>query len=385
MNSGPLNGVRVVEFAGLGPTPFCAMMLADMGADVVRVDRPTTRALPTRPVETQFLNRGRRSLTVDLKHVAGADVALKLISSADALVEGFRPGTMERLGLGPEACMERNPRLVYGRASGWGQTGPYAHAAGHDLNYIALTGALHAMGHADAPPPVPLNVVGDFGGGGMLLAFGIVSGLLEARAGGRGQVIDAAMIDGAALLTMTVHEMWAAGQWSEQRGTNILDGGAPFYRAYVCADNRYVSVGAVEPAFYAELVRRLGLDLQSLPAQHDRSSWTSVAKQFADIFASRTQAEWCTEMAGTDACFAPVLPLWEAADHPHMRERQGFVTVRGHRQPAPAPRFSRTPGRVARPPAQPGEHTDEVLSEWGFDGAEITALRDAAVVGTWSS
>ena len=373
---GPLAGVRVVELAGIGPGPFCAMLLADLGAEVLRVDRPAT----SRPGWPTVLARGRRSVAVDLKHPDGAGVVLDLVAAADALVEGFRPGVAERLGIGPDACLARNPRLVYGRVTGWGQEGPWRLAAGHDIDYVAVAGALHPIGQAGGPPVPPLNLVGDFGGGGMLLALGVVAALLEVGRSGAGQVVDAAMVDGAALLTTQFHELLAAGLWSEERGANLLDGGAPFYGVYETADGRHLAVGALEPQFYAELLRRLGLDDGDLPAQLDRDGWPLLRERLAALFRTRTREEWCELLAGTDACVAPVLALGEAPAHPHNRARGTFVDVGGIVQPAPAPRFSRTPCDPPAPPASPGEHTDQALADWGVPPGEIARLRAAGAI-----
>jgi alpha-methylacyl-CoA racemase len=373
---GPLAGVRVVELAGIGPGPFCAMLLADLGAEVLRVDRPAA----ARPGWPTVLARGRRSVAVDLKHPDGARVVLDLVASADALVEGFRPGVAERLGIGPDACLARNPRLVYGRVTGWGQEGPWRLAAGHDIDYVALAGALHPVGQAGGPPVPPLNLVGDFGGGGMLLALGVVAALLETGRSGTGQVVDAAMVDGAALLTTQFHELLAAGLWREERGANLLDGGAPFYGVYETADGRHLAVGAMEPQFYAELLRRLGLDAGDLPGQLDRDGWPLLRERLAALFRTRTREEWCELLAGTDACVAPVLELGEAPAHPHNRARGTFVDVGGVVQPGPAPRFSRTPCDPPSPAALPGEHTDQALADWGVAPDEVARLRAAGAI-----
>jgi alpha-methylacyl-CoA racemase len=373
---GPLAGVRVVELAGIGPGPFCAMLLADLGAEVLRVERPAA----SRPGWPTVLARGRRSVAVDLKHPDGVGVVLDLVAAADALVEGFRPGVAERLGIGPDACLARNPRLVYGRVTGWGQEGPWRLAAGHDIDYVALAGALHPIGQAGGPPVPPLNLVGDFGGGGMLLALGVVAALLEAGRSGAGQVVDAAMVDGAALLTTQFHELLAAGLWSEERGANLLDGGAPFYGVYETADGRHLAVGALEPQFYAELLRRLGLDDADLPAQLDRDGWPLLRERLAALFRTRTRDAWCELLAGTDACVAPVLALGEAPAHPHNRARGTFVDVGGVTQPAPAPRFSRTPCDPPTPPAGPGQHTDRALADWGVPPDRIARLRATAAI-----
>jgi alpha-methylacyl-CoA racemase len=379
--AGPLEGIRIVELAGIGPGPFCAMMLADLGAEVIRVDRAERARAPRLPgPNLDLLNRGRRSVAVDLKSPAGVEVVLRLVERADALLEGFRPGVMERLGLGPDVCLARNPRLVYGRMTGWGQDGPLAHAAGHDLNYIALTGALHAIGRPDSPPPPPLNLVGDFGGGGLLLAYGIVCALLERTRSGRGQVVDAAMVDGAAALMTIIYGAHAAGWWRDERMANMLDGGAHFYDCYETRDGKYVSIGSIEPQFYAELLEKLGLAAEELPKQMDRAGWAVLKERLAAIFRTRTRDEWCALMEGSDVCFAPVLSLAEAPDHPHLRARGTFVEVEGVRQPGPAPRFSRTPGRIERPPAQAGEHTQEALLDWGFAADELAKLREAGAI-----
>jgi alpha-methylacyl-CoA racemase len=380
--SGPLDGYRIVEIAGIGPGPFAAMMLADMGADVIRVDRKSavTSGDPTTP-PSDLLARGRRSVAVDLKEPDGAEVVLALAEQADALIEGFRPGVAERLGIGPDECRGRNSRLVYGRMTGWGQDGPHAGAAGHDINYISLAGVLGAIGRAGEAPVPPLNLVGDFGGGGMLLAFGVTCGLLEAARSGQGQVIDAAMIDGAALLMTMFHGMAARGSWRPERGTNLLDSGAPFYDVYETADGRYVSVGSIEPQFYAELLRLSGLAAaEDLPGQMDQSQWPSMKKRLAEVFHAKTRDEWCALMDGTDVCFAPVLSMEEAPAHPHNAARHTFTEVAGVRQPAPAPRFSRTPGEISRPPAHSGQHTEEALRDWGFSPGEIGRLRAAGTI-----
>jgi alpha-methylacyl-CoA racemase len=383
--TGPLSGVRIVEFAGIGPAPFCAMALADLGADVVRLDRlPRPRTGPPKGVDALtvgILGRGRRSVGVDLKHPEGRAVALELVDSADALVEGFRPGVMERLGLGPQECLERNPRLVYGRLTGWGQDGPYAQSAGHDLNYIALAGALAPVGRRGEPPVPPLNLVGDFAGGGLLLAFGIAAALVEAGRSGSGQVVDAAMVDGSAYLMTMMYELLGRGGWVEERESNPNDGGAPFYDVYETADGEYVSIAAMEPQFYAELLDRVGLADAELPAQWDREHWPLLSRRLAAVFRTRTREEWCALLEGGDACFAPVLRMSEALTHPHNLQRGTFTSVGGVPQPAPAPRFSRTPAAVARPAPEPGQHTDEVLAERGWSGERIAQLRRSGAVG----
>ncbi len=375
--AGPLEGVKVIEIAGIGPGPFCAMLLADMGAEVVRVDRHPDRDPAGWP---RLMGRGRRSVVVDLKHEQGAEVVLRLVESADALLEGFRPGVAERLGIGPEQCLARNPRLVYGRMTGWGQDGPLRHGAGHDIDYIALAGALYPIGEAGGPPVPPLNLVGDFGGGGLLLAFGIACGLIEARRSGRGQVVDAAIVDGAALLTTIVHELAGAALWEERRGANLLDGGAPFYGVYETSDGEHMAIGALEPRFYAELLGGLGLNPAELPAQGDRDRWPELRDRLAAAFRTRTRAEWAEVFEGGDACVMPVLRPSEATAHPHNKDRGTFVPVGDVPQPAPAPRFSRTPPATPEPAPRPGAHTHEVLAANGFDPDEIAALRASGAI-----
>jgi len=379
---GPLSGTRVVEIAGIGPGPFCAMALADLGAEVIRVDRtgPRMGGDPASP-PADLLNRGRRSVAVNLKDPAGVEAVLDLVASADALIEGFRPGVMERLGLGPEVCLGRNPKLVYGRMTGWGQDGPYASMAGHDINYIALGGALAHLGRAGERPTPPINLVGDFGGGGMLLALGVCAALVEAGRSGRGQVVDAAMVDGAALLMTMMHSFRAMGLWSDERGTNMLDTGAHYYDTYQCADGGYVSIGSIEPQFYAELLRLTGLEGEDLPWQQDKAHWPALKQRLEAVFKEKTRDEWCALMEGTDVCFAPVLTMDEAARHPHNVARGTFTEVAGITQPAPAPRFSRTPGQIRRPPPHAGQHSDEVLAEIGYDEARLAALRDSGAIG----
>ena len=374
---GPLNGTRILEIAGIGPGPFAAMMLSDMGAEVLRVDRAASvREGGGDGVGKDLLNRGRRSIGLDLKNPEGRDALLRLVDGADALIEGFRPGVMERLGVGPDTCHERNPRLVYGRMTGWGQEGPLAHAAGHDINYIALAGALHSIGREGEKPTPPLNLVGDFGGGGMLLAFGVVCALLERASSGRGQVVDAAMVDGTAALMTMIFTMQDLGAWKAERGNNILDTGAHFYDSFETADGKYVSIGSIEPQFYAELLEKTGLSHEDLPAQMDRDQWPAMKVKLAEVFRSRSRDEWCALMEGSDVCFAPVLSLPEVPEHPHIRARNTFVEVAGVRQPAPAPRFDRTPPEISRPPAHAGQHTNEALSDWGFGEEEISKLRE---------
>jgi alpha-methylacyl-CoA racemase len=378
---GPLAALKVVEIAGIGPGPFCGMVLADLGADVVRVDRAgnVTGGITGMP-SNDLLNRGRRSIGIDLKHPEGVGVVLDLVTQADVLIEGFRPGVTERLGIGPEACMARNPKLVYGRMTGWGQDGPKASAAGHDINYIALAGALDPLGRQGGPPTPPVNLLGDFGGGGMLLAVGVLAAVFEAQRSGRGQVVDAAMVDGSALLTTMIHSFRAMGMWEDERGTNMLDTGAHFYDVYETADGRWLSVGAIEPQFYAALLDGLGLAGEDLPWQHDRSQWPALKQRFAAIFKTRTRDEWCAVFDGTDACVAPVLTMPEALEYPHNVQRQTFVEIAGVPQPAPAPRFAATPPEVPAPPPHTGHHTDEVLRELGLDDDRIAKLHDLGAV-----
>ena len=379
--AGPLGGIKVVEIAGIGPGPFCAMLLADMGADILRVDRAASvRPEPPKSASFDLLNRGRRSIGVDLKHPEGVATVLRLVAEADVLLEGFRPGVMERLGLGPEICLARNPRLVYGRMTGWGQEGPMAQAAGHDINYIALAGVLGHIGRQGEKPLPPLNLVGDFGGGGMLLAFGLVSALVERGSSGKGQVVDAAMVDGAALLMTMMHGFLATGMWHDERGTNLLDTGAHFYDTYETQDGQYVSIGSIEPQFYAELIKLAGLEGEDLPAQMDRAQWPAMRKRLTEIFKGKTRAEWDAIMEGSDVCYAPVLSIPEAYAHPHNVERKTFVEVAGQKQPGPAPRFSRTAPEIRSPSPHPGQHTDEALAAWGFSDGEIAELRDAKAI-----
>ena len=369
MRQGPLTGLKIVEFAGIGPGPFCGMLLSDLGADVVRIDRKGQG----RGAPSDITSRGRRSVALDLKKPEAVEACLKLMDAADAIIEGFRPGVMERLGLGPEAALKRNPKLVFGRMTGWGQTGPYAQAAGHDMNYIAITGALHAIGTDDKPVP-PLNLVGDFGGGALYLAFGLLAGVIQARETGNGQVIDCAMSDGAASLMAMFYGFKAAGMWKERRRSNMLDGGAHFYDTYQCRDGKWVSIGSIEPQFYALLLEKTGITDPDFQRQMDKSAWPQLRQKLAAVIAQKTQAEWTELMAATDVCFAPVLDLDEAPKHPHNVARQTFVEVAGVTQPAPAPRFSATPGGIQGPPPQVGAHNAEALAEWGFSDAEIAAL-----------
>ena len=379
---GPLAGMRVVEVGSLGPGPFCAMVLADLGADVLRVDRTVGAALvgPNADFREELLHRGRRSVAVDLKHPEGRDVVLALAERADVLIEGFRPGVAERLGIGPAECHARNARLVYGRITGFGQEGPLSGTVGHDLNYVAQSGVLSLIGRADAPPTPPLSLVGDFGGGGMLLALGVLAALWEARASGTGQVIDAAMCDGAALLGTAFFGFAQTGRWNPSRGSNLVDSGAPFYDVYETADRRWVAVAALEPRFYAELLDVLGLDAGQLPEQDDQVHWPRLKTLFADTVRTRTRDEWVAAATGRDACLSPVLDIDEATTDEHNRARGSFVEHHGITQPAPAPRFSRTPARLGVPPPIPGEHTRSALTAWGVPGSTVRAWRDAGAI-----
>jgi alpha-methylacyl-CoA racemase len=382
---GPLSGVKVIELGGIGPAPFCGMVLSDMGADVVRVHRTADVGAGqerggVNALSDGILSRGRRSVAINLKHPDGLASALALTDRADAVIEGFRPGVVERLGIGPDACCQRNPRLVYGRITGWGQDGPLAQAAGHDLNYIALAGALAPMGRRDRGPNPPLNLIGDFGGGGLLLATGILAALVEASRSGEGQVVDAAMIDGSAYLMTMMYELLGHGEWIEERESNANDGGAPFYDVYETADGEHVAIAAMEPQFYRTLLDAIGLAVDDLPDQWDRSRWPGVKDRFAGIFKQRTRDDWCRLLEGSDACFAPVLRMSEAPLHPHNVQRRSFVEVDGVLQPAAAPRFSRTPAGVERPAAKAGEHTDAVLGECGLTPTRIAELRRVGAV-----
>jgi alpha-methylacyl-CoA racemase len=377
---GPLHGVKVVELAGIGPGPFAGTLLSDMGADVVRIERVELVERSTRPSGFIFDARGRRDIAVDLKHADGVETVLRLVEQADALIEGFRPGVTERLGLGPDACLARNPRLVYGRMTGWGQDGPLAHAAGHDINYISLAGALAHFGRVGAPPTPPLNMVGDYGGGGMFLAFGVVCALFEARGSGQGQVVDAAMVDGATYLMGAMWGMRGMGLFSEERGTNLLDTGSPYYEVYETADGEWVSVGSIEPQFYAQLLELTGVRHDDLPAQNDRAGWPVLRERLTEVFKSKTRAEWTALMEGSDVCFAPVLPMSEARAHPHVVARGSIVEHDGMDQPAPAPRFSRTEVEIAGEARLPGDDTEAVLTSFGFREEEIEKLLASGAV-----
>jgi alpha-methylacyl-CoA racemase len=381
--NGPLSGIRVVEIGSIGPGPFCAMVLADLGADALRVDRASGGGLvgPSSDHLTELLNRGRRSIAVDLKHPEGPEVVLRLVERADVLIEGFRPGVTERLGIGPEQCRERNPRLVYGRMTGYGQDGPMAQAVGHDLNYIALSGVLGMIGRRGQPPTPPLSLVGDFGGGGLMLALGILAALVERERSGLGQVIDASMVEGSALLATPFFGSSQTGAWSSERGTNIVDSGAPFYDIYETADGRWLSVAAMEPHFYSALLEILGLTSEDLPDQHDRARWPELKSRFAEIIRARTRDQWCAAAEGVEACVAPVLGVDEVEADPHLTARRAFVRHEGLLQPAPAPRFSRTPAALSRRPPLPGEHTAEALSDWGFGEEQIADLQEHGAIG----
>ena len=377
---GPLHDVTIIEIASIGPGPFCGMMLADLGADVVRIDRAdaVVRSADTGP-SLELMNRGKRSIGVDLKNPAGTQIVLRMVEQAHALIEGFRPGVAERLGIGPDPCRQHNPGLVYGRMTGWGQEGPLSGLAGHDINYLALSGVLHTIGRVGEPPVPPLNLVGDFGGGGMLLALGVVAGLFEARRSGLGQVIDAAMIDGSALLTTMIHGMRAMGLWSDRRGVNLLDTGAPFYEVYETSDGGFMAVGAIEPYFYSEFIELLELDGE-LPDQLDAQHWPEMKRRIAARFKKHSRHEWEARFAGSDACVTPVLTMGEAPDHPHHRSRRTFVQRDGVTQPGPGPRFDRTPSEISGSPPAAGRHTDEVLAAFGFSEAERSSLYASGAV-----
>ena len=380
---GPLQGVKVVEFAALGPAPMGAMLLADLGAEVLRIERKAS--VTGRPTADLFdpkidiLNRNRRIVALDMKQPEAIETALRLIEQADVLIEGFRPGVMERLGVGPDVCLARNPKLVYGRMTGWGQSGTLAHAAGHDINYLSLSGALHAIGEKGGKPVVPLNLVADCGGGAMLLAMGVLAGVIAARQSGQGQVVDAAMTDGAAVLMSMMYTLKAMGQWTQERGSNLLDGGAHFYDTYQCSDGKWLSVGAIEPQFYALLLEKCGIDDPAFKAQWERSQWPALKEKLAAVIASRTRDAWCAIFEGTDACVAPVLDMDEAPHHPHNLSRGTFIDLAGVTQPAPAPRFSRTPAATPSAPA-PGGDGIAVLGDWGFTAGEIAALQAAGAL-----
>lgn len=380
--SGPLTGFKVIELAGIGPAPMCAMMLSDMGAEVVRIDRLTDARLGiSMPKKFNFLGRGRKSIALDLKNPTAIDALLKLIDNADALIEGFRPGVMERLGLGPDVCLQRNPKLVYGRVTGWGQEGPLSKCAGHDINYIALSGALHAIGRNDDEPPAPpLNLVGDFGGGTMFILVGILAALLEVKNSGKGQIVDAGMVDGALSLMTSIYGMHASGMHKDVRGSNILDSGSHFYNTYETSDGRYISIGSIETKFYDELLEKLELEPDSLPPQMERESWPAMKEKLKDLFLSKTRDQWCAIMENTDICYAPILTLEEAPNYPHNSERDAFIEVEGVFHPAPAPRFSMTPSSIKGPTPKTGIHTEEVFKDWGLSEDEISTLKEVGAI-----
>jgi alpha-methylacyl-CoA racemase len=373
---GPLSGFKIIELAGIGPGPFCGMMLSDMGAEVIRVERLSGADKAPKDV----LARNRRSVALDLKSPEGVETVLRLVESADALFEGFRPGVTERLGLGPDVVLARNPKLVYGRMTGWGQEGPMAQAAGHDINYIGLSGALHAIGRQGERPVPPLNLVGDFGGGGMLLAYGLVCGMLESQRSGKGQVVDAAMVDGSAALMAMFFSFAASGAFTDQRGTNLLDGAAHFYDTYETKDGKHVCIGSIEPQFYALLIEKAGLDPEKYAKQMDPTQWPVLKADLTQTFLTKTQAEWCEIMEGTDVCFSPVLSIFEAPEHPHNKARNSFMEIDGVMQQAPAPRFSRTTPEISHGARVPGQDTLSVLQDYGFSTDEITALQADGVI-----
>ena len=374
---GPLKGLKIIETAGIGPGPFCGMVLADLGAELIRVDRASAIGTGSKKEPS---NRGKKSIAIDLKSKEGVEIVLKLVETADAIFEGFRPGVMERLGLGPNVCLERNERIVFGRMTGWGQEGPLAKAAGHDINYISLSGALAAIGRPGSPPVPPLNLIGDFGGGGMLLALGLVAGLLESKESKKGQVVDAAMTDGSALLMTMIYSMQSSGLWKNSLGSNLLDGGSHFYDTYECKDGKFISIGSIEPQFYELLCKIAELDDSVFSNQMDRQFWPEQKKVIKEIFLNKTREEWCALMEGTDVCFAPVLNMAEAPLHPHNIERKTFIELEGVTQPAPAPRFSRTNPEIVSSPSLVGEHTDEVLKAIGLNEEDINSLKTSGAV-----
>ncbi|GIT60554.1 MAG: alpha-methylacyl-CoA racemase [Gammaproteobacteria bacterium] len=374
---GPLKGLKIIEMAGIGPGPFCGMVLADLGAEIIRVDRASAIGTGSKKEPS---NRGKKSIAVDLKAKEGVEVVLKLVETADAIFEGFRPGVMERLGIGPEVCLARNDRIVFGRMTGWGQEGPLANAAGHDINYISLSGALAAIGRPGSPPVPPLNLIGDFGGGGMLLALGLVAALLESKESKKGQVVDAAMTDGSALLMTMIYSMQSSGMWKTTMGSNLLDGGSHFYDTYECKDGKFISIGSIEPQFYALLCQIAELDEKVFSKQMSRDLWPEQKEEIKKIFLKKTRDEWCELMEGTDVCFAPVLDMSEAPQHPHNKERKTFIDLEGVTQPAPAPRFSRTEPEVVSSPSIVGEHTNEVLSSIGLSEEDISTLKTSGAV-----
>jgi len=375
---GPLNGVRIIEVGGIGPGPFCGMMLSDMGAEIIRVERKGGLSLSDPKYD--LLTRNRKSISINLRKPQGVETLLKMIEQVDALQEGFRPGVMEKLGIGPDDCLKRNPRLVYGRMTGWGQEGPLARAAGHDINYIALSGALHSIGRKDQCPVPPLNLVGDFGGGGMLLAFGMVCALLETQKSGQGQVVDAAMTDGSAALMAMIYGLKAAGLWTDKPGTNLLDTGAHFYDTYETADNKFIAIGSIEPQFYELLLKLAEIDDPQFQGQLDFAQWSQLKEKLSILFKTKTRDAWCEIMEGSDVGFAPVLSMSEAPEHPHNKQRKTFIENEGVLQPAPAPRFSRTEPEIKSPPPTPEQDTESVLTDFGFSGQEIDSLKSSEVI-----
>lgn len=373
---GPLNGLRIIEIEGLGPAPFCGMMFADMGAEVISI----TRASSSTPRPAEISERGKKSIAVNLKSPQGVELLLKLCETADALIEGFRPGVAERLGIGPDDCAKRNPKLVYGRMTGWGQTGPLAQAAGHDLNYISLSGALHSIGRKGERPVPPLNLVGDFGGGGMFLAFGVMSAVFEASRSGQGQVVDVSMVEGSAALMHMMYAWQAKGAWQDERGVNMLDGAAHYYDSYETSDGQYVSIGSIEPQFYQLLIEKAGLDADEFAPQHDQTQWPVLKEKLAAVILQKTRAQWCEIMEGSDVCFAPILSMNEAPEHPHNKARESYLNIDGVVQPAPAPKFSRSNIDVPRAPSPSGGDTNTVLAELGYGEADIAALREAGAL-----
>lgn len=380
---GVLSGVRVIEMVGIGPGPFCGMLLADMGADVIRVDRvdQVDRGIDF-PPKFDLLNRNKRSVAIDLKSSQGLETVLELVKKADILIEGFRPGAMEKMGLGPDVCLGLNPKLAYGRMTGWGQEGALSKAAGHDLNFIALTGALDSIGKAGDSPTIPLNLIGDFGGGALYLAMGLLAAVIAARSSGEGQVVDAAIVDGVSSLMTMQYALQQMGQWPGKRGTNLIDGGAPFYNVYETSDGLYVSIAPVEGRFYGELLSRLGLAEEELPRQNDPHGWAKLDARFTELFKTRTRGQWCQLLEGTDACFAPVLTTNEYISHPHSADRQAFIDINGVTNPAPAPRFSLNPSKLSRVPPKAGENSVEVLKEWGVSDEQVATLRAEKIINS---
>jgi len=379
---GPLKGLKIIEIGAIGPVPFCGTLLSDMGADVLRIDRTAPSGLGIKARETRFevLGRGRRSVSVDLKNPKGVETVLKLCESADGFMEGFRPGVAERLGIGPDEAMARNKRLVYGRMTGWGQTGPISHTAGHDINYISLSGVLNSIGNKDSGPIPPLNLTGDFGGGAMFLAFGLLAAIWEARDSGQGQVVDVSMIEGSAYLQTPIYGMFAAGYWKDERGTNVLDTGSPYYNVYETKDGKHISIGSIEPKFYEELLEKSGLGKMNLPDQNDREQWPQMTETFAGVFKQKTRDEWVAIMEDSDICFAPILSMAEAPQHKQNVARNSFVEIEGVTQPAPAPKFSRTEAAVQSPPPKLGQHTVEGLTDWGLSQDDVAELQESGAI-----